>query len=303
MIRFLNNCFNQKVISTNTFSATIQSITQTISNGRAFVSAVTPQDYQSAFLAAYKSGYEYVPLVLRNSNGDDPVLQDITGNGYLLTMITNNCKRPDKAIKLLEFLYSEEGQRLVAFGIEGETYQWNEDHTEIKWTPDYITAVANEDNTYLSQYGLYRMTLLMNNAYIEKYKPLNGRTDKDIYLDNLKRPLTPYSHSFKANFLKIDTSTNEYIDINTKNNKVKAKWTTYVINAIKSPNNWEGIYNQAVSYANSQGLAQVDAFYSKCYNNTKALLGVEKGYPTHKATYVKPDTGPNGDFDYWRGAE
>ena len=103
-------------------------------------------------------------------------------------MITKNCKRPDKSIKLLEYLYSEEGQRLVAFGVEGESYNWNSDHTQIVWTDRYVNGVNGdkEDQAWINTLGLYNMTLVMNLAYIEKIKPLNGRKDTDIYIDNMK---------------------------------------------------------------------------------------------------------------------
>ena len=37
-------------------------------------------------------------------------------------MISKNCEHPDKAIKLLSYLISEEGQKTVYLGVEGVTY-------------------------------------------------------------------------------------------------------------------------------------------------------------------------------------
>lgn len=40
-----------------------------------------------------------------------------------ITIITNDCKYPEKAVELIDFLYSEEGDTLMHWGIEGKTYE------------------------------------------------------------------------------------------------------------------------------------------------------------------------------------
>lgn len=308
MLGFLHDCAAEGIIKNANFSDKADAIRTKIMRGNVFVSAVTPQDYQMAFMNLYTNGINYVPLVLRNSDGEAPILQDISGNGYLLTMVTRNCKRPDKVIKLLEYLYSEEGQRLVAFGVEGESYTWNEEHTAISWTDRYVSGVNGnaEDQAWINKLGLYQMTLLMNLAYINKYKPLNGRRNSDIYIDNMKRPMTPYSYNFKPTFLKHDTADKNYFNISTKYNKIKTKWAEALVEIIRA-SNWKSEYDARVTYARKQGLDEVNKFYAKSYQATKTLLGVEWGYPANKPGYVQPNTvrgqgADNGDFSYWRSA-
>lgn len=302
MLQFLHECAKEKVIKPANFSDKAATIRTNISRGNVFVSAVTPQDYQMAFYNCYNSNIEYVPLILKNKDNQAPILQDISGNGYLLTMISKKAKRPDKVIKLLEYLYSEEGQRLVAFGVEGESYYWNDEHTEIHWTPRYISGVNGnlEDQAWVNSLGLYQMTLLMNLAYINKYKPLDGRKKGDEYIDNMKRPLTPYSYNFKPTFLKHDTADPDYFTISTKFSKIKTKWSEAVVNIIRS-DDVVATYNNAIKYAEKQGLNEVNSFYSKSYLATKELLGVEWGYPANNPSYKEPEwKGPHGDFSYWR---
>ena len=304
MLEFLNNCNKEGIIKSANYSDKAAQIRTNIARGKCFVTAVTPQDYQMAYLNAYGSNIKYIPLVLTNKDGEAPILQDISGNGYLLTMITKNCKRPDKAIKLLEYLYSEEGQRLVAFGVEGESYNWNSDHTQIVWTNRYVNGVNGdkEDQAWINTLGLYNMTLVMNLAYIEKIKPLNGRKETDIYIDNMKRPLTPYSYNFKPTFLKHDTGDKNYFTISTNYNKIKTKWAEALVNIIRA-SDWKSEYDNAVTYAKRQGLEKVNEFYSTSYQSTKKLLNVTWGYPKNNPSYVEPAfVTSNGDFSYWRGA-
>lgn len=40
-----------------------------------------------------------------------------------ITIITSNCKYPEKAVELIDFFYSEEGETLMQWGIKGETFE------------------------------------------------------------------------------------------------------------------------------------------------------------------------------------
>ncbi len=297
MLKFLNECYSKDLIKASNLSDKASQIQTNISRGNVFASIVTPQDYQNQFKNCYSNGIEYIPLVLRNYNGDDPVLQDISGNGYLLTMISNNCKRPDKVIKVLDFLYSEEGQRLVCFGVEGETYEFtDEEKTAIKWTDRYLSGINGnaQDKAWVESYGLYQMTLLMNLAYINKLKPLNGMTDSDMYIYNLKRPMMPYSYNYKPIFLKHDTSKEDYSKTMTKNTTITTKWSEYLAKIISS-NDYMSEYNTAINYVEKRGMKDVISFFSESYQTTKQVLGIEYGWPCNRSNYVSPKTGPNGD--------
>ena len=59
----------------------------------------------------------------RNSNGADPTLPTTSINGWTLTMISKNCKNPERAIAFIDYLMSEHGQMIVYLGVEGETYE------------------------------------------------------------------------------------------------------------------------------------------------------------------------------------
>ncbi len=58
----------------------------------------------------------------RNSKGDDPTLATTNINGWTVTMISKNCKKPERAIAFIDYLMSEEGQKSIYLGVEGVTY-------------------------------------------------------------------------------------------------------------------------------------------------------------------------------------
>ena len=68
----------------------------------------------------------------RNSSGADYMLPSGTASGWTLTMISKNCKNPEKAIKFLDYLISEEGQKMVYLGVEGQMYEMKDGVPVIK---------------------------------------------------------------------------------------------------------------------------------------------------------------------------
>lgn len=58
----------------------------------------------------------------KNSKGDDYELPTTGVNGWTVTMISKNCKNPERALALLEYMMSEHGQMIIYLGVEGETY-------------------------------------------------------------------------------------------------------------------------------------------------------------------------------------
>lgn len=65
-----------------------------------------------------------------------------------VTVITSSCEKPEAALKVIDYMYSEEGSDLLTWGIEGETYEIAPNGTK------YLTKEALEyaDDGYLNIY-------------------------------------------------------------------------------------------------------------------------------------------------------
>lgn len=71
-------------------------------------------------------------------------------NNNCSAFITSSCKDPFSAIRWLDYLYSEEGSDLVWLGIEGETYEENEDGTF-----SYLPKIAEDERGFSAAMGDY----------------------------------------------------------------------------------------------------------------------------------------------------
>ncbi len=301
VISFLNTLFNKGYISDANLTANTASVKRNISLGNVFVCMATPQNYNDAFLNCYNNGIEYVPLVLRNDNGDAPVLQDLRGKGYMMSMITKNSERPDKIIKLFDFLTSEEGQLLINFGVEGDTFTWDEKHEHVVWTEKYKNDYKNEN---LTQYGFGLCNVLLNQSFYDKVSPRTADCKKatSIYIENLKAPLSDYSYDYTASFLLVDTSRKDYYTYIEKNERVNQIWGRYLPQMVSAKDNKAAlsVLSNTIASMKKNGLEFVLSVNAESYQKAKQVAGMEYGWPCYRADYVAPVTSPNGNFSYWK---
>ena len=71
----------------------------------------------------------------------------------MISFITKNNADPAKSIQLFTYLLSEEGQMLMNYGIEGETYQVNADGT-VEFLPAVKDLQMNNPDTFKKDYRM-----------------------------------------------------------------------------------------------------------------------------------------------------
>ncbi len=287
-LAYLNRCRREGYISD--FYTKTGPIDQIIKAGAAFVTLGTPQLYGQSYEDAYKdNGVEYVPLLLRGDAGDDPVLQDLTGYGYMYNMIMRDCTRPDIVVKVFDFLWSEEGQMLTRFGIEGKHWNWNEDHTAVEWTQEYLNG-KKADEGYEYSEGINRYTMFERPAVVEPYLPDNGYFAEEAYADNLKRPLAAFAYRFSAGRPALDTRAENYKSVINKYSAVEGAWQTRLLTMLEqsSESAFENYYKNVMNMLDKAGIADVTASFDASFQRTKEAAGADFIYPTLRAGYETP---------------
>ncbi|MGN0972589.1 MAG: extracellular solute-binding protein [Aristaeellaceae bacterium] len=82
-----------------------------------------------------------VPWVSNITDGNryTPMQSVATNIRSIVTVITSSCKNPEAAVKFIDYMYSEEGSSLLTWGIEGESWVWQDGRkvlTEAALAPD-----------------------------------------------------------------------------------------------------------------------------------------------------------------------
>ncbi len=108
-----------------------------------------------------------------NSKLDPPMLSTTGYSGWELTMITKNCKNPDRAIKFMSWGMSEDGQKALYLGREGETYDMVDNKPVIK--PE-INKMKNSDMaTFKKKYNTYGEIWMFNSSMMNLWEPDPGQ--------------------------------------------------------------------------------------------------------------------------------
>lgn len=309
VLYYLNDLYRTKVngnslISTGNFTQNYDGVGSVIAGGKAFATLVTPQDYQMHFVTAKDGGAEYVSLYITNENGDAPVLADIRGYGYLMNMITTDCARPDVVVKLFDYLTSPQGQNLVCFGVEGETWNKGADD-KIAFTDTYLTAKSDPSQT-VAGYGLMTVDMLINYQYYDNVQPRtnNGKTESELFRTNLKRPLSVYAYDYNVTHFVVDATNENFMDYNNALTRIESLIGQQVPKILQasSAEAAKSTYDSTVSLLNKRNLALVIETNAEAYKKTKEKLGVTVAWPAYQAGYVSPldRTKPNGDLTLYR---
>lgn len=126
-----------------------------IAQGRYFCMLYQRTDLQNQQKMLYANDPNSIYIAVdgpKNSKGDDYTLPGNGINGWCVNMISKNCKHPDRAIELFSYLMSEHGQHMTWLGIEGETWDYNEDGVE-KVKPEVKELLNSDRLAYDKKYG------------------------------------------------------------------------------------------------------------------------------------------------------
>lgn len=78
------------------------------------------------------------------------IYRDLTGDVIRGTFaITSSCSEPEKLVEWVNRLYTEEGSRMISYGLEGQEYFWNEDGM---W--EWSTSMENVANDVIPTHTL-----------------------------------------------------------------------------------------------------------------------------------------------------
>lgn len=133
----------------------------------------------------------------KNRRGDDPILTAPGVNGWTMTYVSKKCKEPEKAIKFLTYLMSEEGQRLTSLGIEGVTYEMKDGKAQ--WKPEAEELMETDRSAYDKKYGADNTYWMMQNIIMQlDWMPRYGEAVRQ--LEEWSFPYVEYCGQYEVYF-------------------------------------------------------------------------------------------------------
>lgn len=319
VMEFLNTLYNNNLITSGNFSYDRDKINEQMVNGKPFAYIGASQQHAGYMANREKDGYnkttgtvadshQYVSIILTNEDGDAPLLCDYAGRGLYVTMITNRCKRPDRVIKVMDYMLSEQGQRELYYGEnEGEFYNFKVRPGEIdpetgkvskygrmEWTEKAKEMLRANNVSACYSVGITRTTMLTNIMYTRMTSP-------DKYAINwlqtwieFKNKCTYFDFSFSRVPMRypLDTSDqqglNDYTEIQSD---IEAVWIEAYPKMIMAQNKdkMKEIYEDALEQTYKKGAEEWVEYRNKCFKAYKEELGIEYAWPAADPEYVAPE--------------
>lgn len=320
VLQFMNKLYNDKLITSANFGWELSDVETQALNAKPFAiigsnQSLSPylgrceMDGYDAKTDTVSADHEYVSIILTNEAGDAPLLMDYAGRGYRNTLITKNCKREDRVIKVLDYLSSELGMRETTYGeIEGEYYNFTVRPGEI-----------NPKTGKVSTYGLIDLTdkgkEYVHTAYVKKPQTVGLHRTHPLYnqmyfrlvseRDDYAGIITPYDwveYKIKKTYFgytfsrvpfryPINGTRQEIMDYTNKLADVENVWIEALPHMIKAGTSAElkNLYDSALALSYEKGASEMIAFRNRCFKAYKEELGIEWAWPKNDPNYVAPE--------------
>lgn len=228
-VKTLNQVYRAGNISDDSFADDGTAFEEKVKSGKyatIFMSG-TPQMSGSlqTFLSA-NAGKEYMAVDGPASTvGNAPTLNQSGISGWMISYITKDCKDPAKAIQIFTYLLSDEGQMLMNYGIEGETYQVNADKT-VSFLPEIKKLQQENADKFKKE---YRMGEFMFFGH-DRYKAIS----QDAFADSIKQMIEWGKGKLKPHFILENTAPATGTPEARSLTAIDAKWNTTLVSLIRS---------------------------------------------------------------------
>lgn len=203
----------------------------------------------------------------RNSNGDAHVLPSNGITGWTVTLVSKNCKQPDRAIKFISYLLSEHGQKLTYIGTEGEMY--TETDGKVTINPD-VSALLNTDReAYDAKYGAdSTYWMLQNNVLQLKWAP--ELTEPLKQLAEWTYPYTTYLGQYEITQPQDAALSEMYISLNKL-------WSVTLKNLLLAPSEeeFDRVLEQYKTDRIALGFDEIIKEETRQMNENKKKLGMK----------------------------
>lgn len=197
------------------FTDTRTQMSEKIAEGRYFCMLYQRTDLADQQKLLYADNPDSIYIAVdgpRNSRGDDYVLPTNSTNGWTVTLISKNCKNPERAIGLMDYMLSEHGQKVISLGVEGEMYDVVDGEYVIR--EEVLDLLYSDREEYNRIYGADNTYwMLQNNVMQLEWMP--GPQEPLLQMEEWTYPYTQYQGQYEVYISEDSQVGNVYTKINT----------------------------------------------------------------------------------------
>lgn len=203
----------------------------------------------------------------RNSSGADPTLPTTNINGWTITMISKNCKYPERAIAFLDYLMSEQGQMRIFLGVEGETYDMKDGKPVLK--PEVSELLNTDRVAYDHIYGADDAYWMMQDNVMQ----LQWRQEANPAVQQL----IDWSAKYTVYNGQYDVFFESGSQAGTADDEITLLWSKTLQQLLLAPSEeaFDAVLNEFIEKREQLGYALVMEEKTKYMKDAKEKLGIE----------------------------
>lgn len=241
-----------------------------IADGRYFCMLYQRTDMAEQQRILYEKNPDSIYIAVdgpKNSAGDMHTLPGLGLNGWTVTLISKNCRDPERAIRFLSFLMSEEGQKLIALGIEGEDYRMEDGRAVL--TEETQQLMLNDYVEYVRQVGANdTYWMLQDNRMQSEWKPQD---------DEMLRQMEEWTYPYVCYTGQYDVFFASDSEVNTAQEKIEEIHGQMLPQLLLAPTEeeFEQLWDEYVTCREENGLSMVLQESTRQMQASKEKLGIE----------------------------
>lgn len=269
-LKFFRKLGEEGYLSSDIFVDQRTQMNEKVAEGRYFCMLYQRTDIADQESTLYEKNPDSIYIAVdgpKNSKGDDYVLPTNAINGWTLTLISKNCRHPDRAIAFLDYMMSEEGQKMISLGVEGEMYDWVDGKAVLK---DEVKKLLTTDRKkYDEVYGADDAYWMLQNNVMQ----LDWMPEKQYPLNQMEEWTYPYTR-YLGEYEVTKQDDSEMSRINSRIDKLWGKTLPRLLLA-KSDEEFDQLFETFVEERETLGYSQLVKEHQKTMEENKKRLGME----------------------------
>jgi len=284
--QFLNKLYNEGLLDKESFSLDYDGIRTKMAQGRvlaAYAPAwfVTEPNSLLKSEGKYNRMYAHIPIYFDGVTEDRSHSLTPTGAGSFQWAITKTAKNPERIIQFIDYLFSDEGQILTHWGIEGVHYDVVDGkrviNKELEQNRINDPLINYAEGFYSPEGSQINWFTLGNGAKLGDGDYATHLTKDSIvenYDEETKALLAAYNKQTWADFLPEAQYVPGYLwqltppeEAAVQIQKIEDTWKRMLPKIILSKNNdeFEKEWNEMVSIIKNDGLLEMEASYTRVW--------------------------------------
>ncbi|WP_423188977.1 sugar ABC transporter substrate-binding protein [Alkalibacterium sp. f15] len=201
--------------------------------------------------------------------GNEPTLNQSGITGWMINYISQEASDPAKAMQVFTYLQSEEGQLLTTYGIEGETYEYN-DEGKIELLPEIQELRDNDADSFKQEIRIGEFIFFGH----DKYQSLASESNRT---PALIQPREWGEGKLKPQFILENTDPEPGSAEARTLTSIDAEWVTTLVGLIRSgsEDEFNTILENHKQFLEDNNMESIEQVRTEKMNENRERLGIE----------------------------